>query len=481
MDHGDPVSLEYDVIVIGAGAVGENAAAATRREGLTTVLIESELVGGECSYWACMPSKALLRPGQTLESARRAPGADAAVTGEIDADAALARRDAIAYDWDDSSQVEWLESVEVDLVRGHARFTGPREVAVEHRDGPLTRLTAKSAVVVATGSAADMPSVEGLADIRWWDNRDITSAKDVPRRLLIIGAGAVGVEMAEAWKALGSEEVTLVQRADRVLDREEPFVGEEVGEALVRAGVRLIVSGNTTRVARPDPDGPVTAWITVRGDEEEVVTADEVLIATGRRPRTDDLGLETIGLEPGESLVVDDRLRVTGIDGDWLYAVGDVNGRTLFTHSGKYQGRIVGRVIAGHDARAWGDRAALPRVVFTSPQVAAVGLIERAAREQGIAVQVVRHDIGKVAGASTLGRGYEGTCQLVIDADRGVIVGATFVGPYVGELLHSATVAIVGEVPLGTLWHAIPSYPTLSEVWLRLLEAYRDEFGVEFD
>lgn len=474
------MSLAYDVIVIGGGAVGENAAAAARREGLTTVLVESELVGGECSYWACMPSKALLRPIEVLDAIGRVPGASAAATGSIDVAAALRRRDAIVHDWDDTSQVEWLDSVEVDLTRGHARFAGNKTVAVEHHDGSTTSLTARRAVVVATGSAASVPPIDGVDAIRWWDNRDITSAKQVPESLLIIGAGAVGVEMAQAWQGLGTE-VTLVQRAGRVLDREEPFVGDEIGEALVEDGVRLVVSGNTTRLERPDPEGPVTAWVTVDGEGERVITADELLIATGRRPRTDDLGLESIGLEPGSVLEVDDRLRVGGVDGGWLYAVGDVNGRSLFTHSGKYQGRLVGRVIAGHDAPAWGDKVALPRVVFTSPQVAAVGLIERKAREQGLAVQVVRHDIGKVAGASTLGRGYKGTCQLVIDADRGVIVGATFVGPHVGELLHSATVAIVGEVPLRTLWHAIPSYPTLSEVWLRLLEAYRDEYGVGFD
>lgn len=469
---------EYDVIVIGGGPVGENAAAAVTREGMTAVLVERDLVGGECSYWACMPSKGLLRPGEAVATARRVPGADGAVTGDIDVAAALARRDALASNWDDTSQVEWLESVGVDLVRGHGRLTGERTVEVEHDDGSTTPLLARRAVIVATGTGADFPDIDGLDSIRVWDNREATTAKEVPNRLLIIGGGAVGVELGQAWKWLGAEEVTIVELFDHLLSREEPFAGEELAAQLERMDIRVLVSAETTRIARDGDDGPVTAWVTV-GDEEHTIVADEVLIATGRRALTDDLGIDTVGLEPGEFLEVDDRLRVQGVEGDWLYAVGDVNGRSLLTHTGKYQGRIVGQVIAGHDVTAWGDRVAQPRVVFTEPQVAVVGLLESQAREQGIEVNVVRYDIGKVAGAGALGKGYRGTCQLVVDADRKVIVGATFVGPHVGEMLHAATVAIVGEVPLDRLWHAVPSFPTLSEVWLRLLERYRDEFGDE--
>jgi pyruvate/2-oxoglutarate dehydrogenase complex dihydrolipoamide dehydrogenase (E3) component len=469
---------DADVVVIGGGPVGENAAASAARHGLRVVLVERDLLGGECSYWACMPSKALLRPGEALDAAQRVPGAAAAVSGALDVAAALDRRDALSSHWDDARQVEWLEGVGVDLVRGHGRLTGERTVEVEAADGGRTTIRASRAVVVATGTRAQMPPIEGLDRIHVWDNRDVTTAKEVPRRLLVIGGGAVGVELAQAWHWLGSEEVTIVELFEHLLIREEPFAGDELRKALERQGVTVFTEAETTRLERAAPDAPVVATVEVGGGTR-TIEADEVLVATGRIPATDDVGLEEVGLEPGSWLEVDDRLRVVGVDGRWLYAVGDVNGRSLLTHTGKYQGRVVGAVIAGRDARAWGDTVAQPRVVFTEPQVAAVGLLESQARERGIDVNVVRYDIGKVAGAKVLGRGYRGTCQLVVDAERRVIVGATFVGPQVGEMLHAATVAIVGEVPLERLWHAVPSFPTLSEVWLRLLERYRDEHGDE--
>lgn len=467
----------FDVIVLGAGPAGENAAEAASRQGLEVAIVERELVGGECSYWACMPSKALLRPGDVADMAARTPGFTG---GSIDVEAALGRRDALAGHWDDSGQVSWLESVDVHLIRGRGRLGGERIVTVEDAGGQVSSYEARRAVVVATGTSAAMPPIEGLAEAGVWDSRDVTSVKEVPRRLMVIGGGVVGVEMAQAWKTLGSQEMTVIELFDRLLAREEPVAGAELRQSFETMGIRVLTDARTNRISRDGSDGPVTAEVQLTDGSMITVEADEVLVATGRRPNTDDLGLENVGMEPGGYIEVDDHLRATTVPGGWLYAVGDVNGRSLLTHNGKYQARIAGAHIAGLETRAWGDSKATPRVVFTNPTVAAVGMTEEAARESGIEVRTVEYDIGHVAGAATLGRGYHGTAKLVVDAERRVIVGATFIGPMVGELLHAATIAIVGEVPLDTLWHAVPAFPVLSEVWLRLLETYRDEFGYEF-
>ncbi len=402
------------------------------------------------------------------------------VGGHIDVEETLARRNSLAANWDDAGQVAWLESAGIHLIRGQGRLAGERMVEVEANDGTVARYEASRAVIVATGTAASMPPIEGLTEAGVWDSRDVTSAKEVPGRLLVIGGGVVGVEMAQAWRSLGSDEVTVIELFDRLLAREEPVAGSELRKAFEKNGIGVFTDARTDKITRLAPDGPVVADITLDDGSQVSIEADEVLVATGRRPLTDDIGLETVGLEPGRYIDVDDHLRATGVDGDGLYAVGDVNGRSLLTHTGKYQARIAGAHLAGVATRAWGDTKATPRVVFTNPKVAAVGMTEAEARESGLAVHVVSYDIGNVAGAATFGRGYEGTCKLVVDADRGVIVGATFIGPMTGELLHAATIAIVGEVPLDTLWHAVPAFPILSEVWLRLLEAYRDEYQHEF-
>ncbi len=460
---------EYDVVVIGGGSTGENAAWYARLGGLTAAVVESELVGGECSYWACMPSKALLRPGEVLAAARRVPAAAGAVTGSLDVEKALATRDAFASGWDDGPQADWLAGIDVDLVRGRGRLAAERTVEVETPDGGHITLSARRAVVVATGSVAAVPPVEGLGEIDVWGNREVTAAKEIPRRLLVLGGGVVGSEMAQAFRWLGAEEVTIVEQADRLLPGEEPFAGQELAAAFADAGIRVRTGAKAVRADRPTPDEPATLTL---ADGTELV-GDELLVAVGRRANTDDIGLETVGLAPGGYLVTDDQLRVRGVEGGWLYAAGDVNGRALLTHQGKYQARLVGDIIAGRPGEAWADHRAVPRVTFTDPQVAAVGRTEQQARDAGIDIRTVGYDLGSTAAGALAGKGVHGTAQLVLDRARRVVIGATFVGPGAGELLHAATIAIVGEVPIDTLWHAVPAFPTLSEVWLRLLEAER--------
>ncbi|MEP6482383.1 MAG: NAD(P)/FAD-dependent oxidoreductase [Rhodoglobus sp.] len=467
----------YDVIIIGAGAVAENVADRAVQGGLTAVLIESELVGGECSYWACMPSKALIRSGLALRAAQRVEGAKEAVTGGLDVAAVFKRRNGFTHNWDDESQVEWVEKAGIALARGHGRLTGVREVTVTAQNGSTRVLTATHAVVLSTGSDPLMPEIPGLLDSKPWTPRDATSAQAAPKRLAIIGGGVVAVEMATAYASFGTE-VTIFARSG-LLQGQEDIAGDAVAEGLRGLGVDI-------RKASPTSVSHDGAEVTVHVGDETVV-ADEVLVATGRVPRSSNIGLETVGLKPGSWLDVDDTMLVkadTNAHSDWLYAVGDINHRALLTHQGKYQARAAGDVIVARalgkplDDAPWGyhvataDHAAVPQVTFSEPEVASAGLTSEAARKAGYDIRVVDYNIGWVAGASLQADGYEGTARMVVDEKRKVIIGMTFVGQDVSELIQAATIAIVGEVPIDRLWHAVPAYPTMNEVWLRLLETY---------
>jgi len=452
---------EFDVIIIGAGPAGEVIAGRLADAGLEVAVAEPELVGGECSFWACMPSKALLRPGELLAETRRVPGVAPADGGELDVQAVLDRRDEVIHDLDDSGAVPWLEERGIALIREHARLDGERRVTAGD-----DVLVARKAVVLATGTGTNYPPIDGLADARTWGSREAATAKSVPARLAILGGGVVGVEMAQAWCSLGAK-VTLIEGSDRPLEHEEPFAGEQVQEALTAQGVEVRCDAKATSVHRNDADEVVIAV-----DGHPDVVADELVIATGRHPKTDDLGLDSVGLEPGSYVEVDDQMHAIGVDGDWLYAVGDVNGRVLLTHMGKYQARAAADVILGGNAKVTHDGRISPRVIFTDPQVAAVGHTLEAAEAAGLNVRAVDREVSMNAGGSFYGRETPGTARLVIDEDRKVIVGATFTGFEMADFLHAATIAVVGEVPLETLWHAIPSFPTRSEVWLNLFEEY---------
>ena len=472
------MSDEFDVIVVGGGPVGENAADRAHKAGLTVALVEKHLVGGECSFYACSPSKALLRPIHATRASQRVQGSEGA---HLEPAGVLARRDAwinrigTSDRFDDGGQVGWLDHVGITLVRGDARLAGARVVEVGDRT-----LRARQAVVLATGSVPLVPDVPGLSDANPWTNREATTSRRVPDRLAVIGGGVAACELAQVYAALGSA-VTVLARSSRLLRRSEPFAGEAVADALRRDGVDLRLEVSATAVSRLGPTGEVTLEL----DDGTRLVADEVLVATGRVPATDGLGLDSVGGETDEDgfVVVDERMQVAGVPGDqpWLYAVGDVNGIALLTHMGKYQARAVGDLVGARAAgREPDERLTVPfatdlgspQVVFTDPEVSSVGLTAEQAQDRGLRVRVVDVPMDAAAGSGLQAEGYQGQLRIVVDEDARVLVGATLVGQDVAELLHVATLAVVARVPLDRLWHAVPSYPTMSEIWLRVLEKY---------
>ena len=454
-----------DVIVIGAGPAGEVLAGRQADKGYEVAIVESGLVGGECSYYACMPSKALLRPAQALAEARRVPGATEAIAGRLDVAAVLDRRDAIVGRLDDAGQLPWLESRGIELIRGHGRLEGERRVRVG-----ADLYEARLAVVIAVGTAATLPPIPGLTDSAPWTNRELTNAEQIPDRLVVLGGGVVGVEMADAFSSLGSR-VILVESEQRLISREEPFASEELRQALSRRGVDIRLGVRAERVSRDD------GLVRVELGDDLTVDSDEILVAVGRRPLTDELGLETVGLEPGKFVEVDDRLQVPGIP--WLYAIGDANGRSLLTHTGKHQAHVASEVIDGRGYAGIGEGTAVPRVIFTEPQIAAVGLTLEDAIKAGLDARAYDVPTSGTAGASFYGRNTPGTSRIVVDEARGLLVGATFTGSDVADWLHAATIATVGQIPIERLWDAIPAFPARSEIWLKLLERRESELAAE--
>jgi pyruvate/2-oxoglutarate dehydrogenase complex dihydrolipoamide dehydrogenase (E3) component len=445
------MSERFDAIVIGTGPAGEVAVSRLADQGLRVALVERELIGGECAYWACIPSKTLLRPPEARAEARRAAG----VEEPEQRWAEVARyRDFMIRDLDDSGQVKGYEDRGVTVVKGAARIAAPGRVEVDGRTLETDR------IVVATGSDSMIPPIDGLDEVGYWTNREATTIQEIPRSVLILGGGPVGVELGQFFRRFGAQ-VTIVQSAERLVDREDPAVGELIAGYLREEGIDVRLDARATAAHRANG----RRVLVLEGGEE--LAAQELLIATGRRPRVAGIGLESIGIEPDpKGIAIDERCRAA--DGVW--AIGDVTGVMPFTHVGMYQGRIASADIAGRPAKA--DYAAIPRVVFSDPEIAAVGSTEQQARDRGIDVATSRVSLADaIARPWTYEQDPRGDLGLIADRERGVLVGAWAVAPLAGEWIHQAALAVKTATPIAVLRDTVAQFPTFSEAYLKGVEA----------
>ena len=440
----------YDAVVMGAGPAGEVAISRLNEQGLKVALVERELVGGECAYWACIPSKTLLRPPETRAESERAAGV---ATPDLAWPELAAYRDYMIRDLDDRGQVEGYRGQGIDVFKGEGKITGPGRVEVDGEPLDTDR------IVIATGSAARIPEIEGLEEAGCWTNREATTLDEVPESIVILGGGPVGVELGQFMRRFGAQ-VTIVEHGERLLSREDPAVGELIAARLREEGIDLCLGVKATAVERRDGDRLVAL------EDGGEVSGRKLLVATGRAPRVRGIGLESIGIEPDPSgLKVDERCRAA--EGVW--AIGDVTGVLAFTHVGMYQGRITAADIAGDEPRA--DYTAIPRVVFSDPEIAAVGLTEQQAGEQGVDVTTARVALADaIARPWTYEENPRGELGLVADRQRQVLIGAWAVAPMAGEWIHYAALAIKTETPLAVLRDTVAQFPTFTEGYLKAVE-----------